>query len=306
MAKLISTADLLQSSLDFKELDLKQYRQLLKCFLGDEVYADLIFNNTDNIIKELTSLSYKQINNLNFLDYCLLLFNIRQVSIGDTVSLYAEDVEQKQLKIDLRISKVIEQVTDKKIIDLLVPETIDQCYIEYRLPSIREIIIFEKEKDIYSFYTFFLKTIKFSNSTIDLEDYTFKEREEIIQKIPVKVMTGLTKRTHTIVEHCNKINLLQSLNSKTFDKKLYLTFNSQIIAFVIKLIYNTSLEAIYELMFALSKAANFSGSFLDDCSPGEFYFFTKKLEEISARQQESNNSNAESGLPPIVSEFGLE
>ena len=119
--------------------------------------------------------------------------------------------EQKQLKIDLRISKVIEQVTDKKIIDLLVPETIDQCYIEYRLPSIREIIIFEKEKDIYSFYTFFLKTIKFSNSTIDLEDYTFKEREEIIQKIPVKVMTGLTKRTHTIVEHCNKINLLQSL-----------------------------------------------------------------------------------------------
>jgi hypothetical protein len=306
MAKLISTADLLQSSLDFKELDLKQYRQLLKCFLGDEVYADLIFNNTDNIIKELTSLSYKQIANLNFLDYCLLLFNIRQVSIGDTVSLYAEDVEQKQLKIDLRISKVIEQVTDKKIIDLLVPETIDQCYIEYRLPSVREILILEKEKDIYSFYTFFLKTIKFSSSTIDLEDYTFKEREEIIQKIPVKVMTGLTKRTHTIVEHCNRINLLQSLNSKTFDKKLYLTLNSQIIAFVIKLIYNTSLESIYELMFALSKAANFSGTFLDDCSPGEFYFFTKKLEEISAKQQESNNLNAENGLPPIVSEFGLE
>lgn len=306
MAKLISTADLLQSSLDFKELDLKQYRQLLKCFLGDEVYTDLIFNNTDNIIKELTSLSYKQINNLNFLDYCLLLFTIRQVSIGDTVSLYAEDIEQKQLKIDLRISKVIEQIIDKKIVDLLIPETIDQCYLEYRLPSIREILILEKEKDIYSFYTFFLKSIKFSKSTINLEDYTFKEREEIIQKIPVKVMTGLTKRTHAIVEYCNKINLLQSLNNKTFDKKLYLTLNSQIIAFVIKLIYNTSLESIYELMFALSKAANFSCSFLDDCSPGEFYFFTKKLEEISARQQESNNLNAESELPPIVSEFGLE
>ena len=306
MAKLISTADLLQSSLDFKELDLKQYRQLLKCFLGDEVYTDLIFNNTDNIIKELTSLSYKQINNLNFLDYCLLLFTIRQVSIGDTVSLYAEDIEQKQLKIDLRISKVIEQIIDKKIVDLLIPETIDQCYLEYRLPSIREILILEKEKDIYSFYTFFLKSIKFSKSTINLEDYTFKEREEIIQKIPVKVMTGLTKRTHAIVEYCNKINLLQSLNNKTFDKKLYLTLNSQIIAFVIKLIYNTSLESIYELMFALSKAANFSCSFLDDCSPGEFYFFTKKLEEISARQQKSNNLNAESGLPPIVSEFGLE
>ena len=306
MAKLISTADLLQSSLNYKELDLKQYRQLLKCFIGDEVYADLIFYNTDNIIKELTSLSYKQIANLNFLDYCLLLFNIRQVSIGDTVSLYAEDIEQKQLKIDLRISKVIEQVVDKKIIDLLIPETIDQCYIEYKLPSIREILTLEKEKDLYSVYTFFLKSIKFSNSTINLENYTFEERDKIIQKIPVKVMTSLTKRTHAIVEYCNKINLLQSLNSKTFDKKLYLTLNSQIIAFVIKLIYNTSLESIYELMFALSKAANFSGSFLDDCSPGEFYFFTKKLEEISTRQQESNTTTVESGLPPIVSEFGLE
>lgn len=307
MAKLISTADLLQCSLNFKELNLKQYRQLLKCFLGDEVYADLIFNNTDSIIKELTSLSYKEITNLNFLDYCLLLFYIRQVSIGDTVSLYAEDVEQKQLKIDLRISKVIEQVVNKKIINLLVPETIDQCYIEYRLPSVREVLALEKEQDLYSIYTFFLKSIKFSDSIINLEDYTFKEREEIIQKIPVKVMTGLTKRTHAIIEHCNKINLLQSLNSKSFDKKLYLTLNSQIIAFVIKLIYNTSLETIYELMFALSKAANFSGSFLDNCSPGEFYFFTKKLEEISTRQQESNsNLNAENSLPPIVSEFGLE
>ena len=76
MAKLISTADLLQSSLDFKELDLKQYRQLLKCFLGDEVYADLIFNNTDNIIKELTSLSYKEITNLNFW-WCLSGYRYR-------------------------------------------------------------------------------------------------------------------------------------------------------------------------------------------------------------------------------------
>lgn len=306
MAKLISTADLLQGSLDFKELDLKQYRQLLKCFLGDDVYPDLIFNNTNNIIKELTPLSYEQIDNLNFLDYCLLLLNIRQVSIGDTVFLYAEDVKQKQLKINLRISKVIEQIADKKIISLLTPETIDLCYIEFRLPSVKEILTLEKEKKLYSPYTFFLKTIKISNSVINLEHYSYKEREEIVQKIPVKVMTILTKKTHSIIEYCNKINLLHSLNSNTFDKKLYLTLNSQIIAFVIKLIYNTSLEHIYELMFALSKAANFSGSFLDDCSPGEFYFFSKKLEELSNRQQQTSSAILEEGLPPIVSEFELE
>lgn len=306
MANLISAANLLQTTLNFTELNLKQYRQLLKCFLGDEIYPDTIFANTDVIIKDLTSLSSNQIDNLSFLDYCLLLLQIRQVSIGDTVFLYAEDTQQKQLKIDLRISKVIEQILSKKLTNLLTPEIIDQCYVEYRLPSIREILTLEKEKEQYSVYTFFVKTIKFSNITINLENYSLKEREEIIQKIPVKVMTALTKKTHSIIEHCNEINILQSLNSNTFDKKLFLTLNSQIIAFIIKLVYNTSLESIYELMFALSKAANMSCSFLDECSPGEFYFFTKKLEEISSRQQDSTTTNSEDILPPITSEFGLE
>ena len=69
MTKLICTADLLQGPVVFEELCLKQYRQLLKCFLGDEVSTDLIFNNTNNILKELTNLTQQQIDNLNFIDY---------------------------------------------------------------------------------------------------------------------------------------------------------------------------------------------------------------------------------------------
>jgi hypothetical protein len=120
-------------------------------------------------------------------------------------------------------------------------------------------------------------------------------------------MTHLTKQTHKIIECCNSINLLSSIKSDKFDKNLPLTLNSQIIAYVIKLVYNTSLESVYEFMFALSKLAYFSCSFLDNCSPGEFYFFTKKLEEINAKQQQ-NTSQTKSAdiLPPITSEFELE
>lgn len=306
MAKLISTASLLQGPVKFKELTLKQYRQLLKCFLGDDISAEFIFDNTDSIIKEVTDLTKEQIKNLSFLDYCLLLFNIRQVSIGNAVFLYAEDNEQKQLKIDLPVNKIIDQIIDIKNTELLQPESVDQCNIEYRIPSVDEIILLENQKEEYSIYTFFLKTLKFSNTVIDLENYSYKEREEITQKMPVKVMTSLTRRTHSIIELCNNLNLLESINNEMFDKKLVLTLNSQVLGFVIKLLYNSNLESVYEYMFALSKFANISCSFLDDCSPGEFYLFVKKLEEINAKQQETESNNSADILPPITSEFGLE
>ena len=177
MSKLISTANLFFDTVKFKELTLKQYRQLLKCFLGDEISTELIFNNTDNILAEVTNLSERQIKNLSFLDYCLLLLNIRQVSIGNSVLLYAEDNKQKQLKIDLSVDKVIEQIFNKDISKLLEPENIESYIIEYRIPSIYEILKLEQQKDEYSIYTFFFKSLRFANNTlINFEQFSYKAK----------------------------------------------------------------------------------------------------------------------------------
>jgi len=308
MAKLISTAELLFNTITFNELTVRQYRQMLKCFLGDEIYPELIFNNVNNILNELTSLTITEINNLNFLDYCLILIYIRQTSIGSSIFLYTENDKHEQVKIDLQLNDVIKLLKHDELFNLLQPETIDECTIEYRLPTIEEIILLEKQNDVYSVYTFFLKTIKFSTTTINLENYSFLEKENIVQKLPIKIMSILTKRSHLLINFCNNINLLQDVNNSIFNKKLPLTLNTQIIAYIIKLLYNTSLESIYEYMFVLSKAANFSCSFLDECSPGEFYYFTKKLEEVSAKQQLEQNQNKNNSdiLPPINSDFDLD
>jgi len=309
MSKLVCTAQLLQNTVNYKELNFYQYRQLLKCFLGDEIFTDFIFTNTDSIIKDLTCLNQKQIDNLSFLDYCLLLFDIRQTCIGNAIYLYIDTSEQKQIKINLLINDVIEKINNDKLHELLKSEQIESCKVEYRIPSIKEIIALEKEKEIYTPYTFFLKTITLSNTVISLEDYSYIEREEIVQKIPLKVMTALTKRTHSIIEFCNSLNLLSSIKSDLFNKELILTLNSEIIAFIIKLFFNTRLESIYEYIFALCKMSNFSGSFLDNCSPGEFYIFVKKLEEFNAKNALNTRLRGQDNLPPInnsIAEFGME
>ena len=304
MGKLISQATLLQKEIEFKELNLSQYRQLLKCFIGDEIDLKFVYSNTNNILQTLTNLTDKEIKQLSFVDYFLLLFNIRQISIGDSVSLYVFDNEQKQLKVDLRVQNIINEISNAEIKKLLIPENTDIGEIYYRLPTIEEILFLENSSDT-SIYTFFLQKIKFSNTEINLESYSFEEREKIVQKIPVKIMTCLTKRTQELIKHFNNLNLLKSINNEMFDKALPFTLNSEILGFVYKLVYNTNLENIYDCMFALAKAANFSCEFLDNCSPGEFYLFVKKLEQLNAQQQQASNeqnSVIQNDLPPITSE----
>ena len=304
MGKLISQATLLQKEIEFKELNLSQYRQLLKCFIGDEIDLKFVYSNTNNILHTLTDLTDKEIKQLSFVDYFLLLFNIRQISIGDSVSLYVFDNEQKQLKVDLRVQNIINEISNAEIKKLLIPENTDIGEIYYRLPTIEEILFLENSSDT-SIYTFFLQKIKFSNTEINLESYSFEEREKIVQKIPVKIMTCLTKRTQELIKHFNNLNLLKSINNEMFDKALPFTLNSEILGFVYKLVYNTNLENIYDCMFALAKAANFSCEFLDNCSPGEFYLFVKKLEQLNAQQQQASNeqnSVIQNDLPPITSE----
>ena len=304
MGKLISQATLLQKEIEFKELNLSQYRQLLKCFIGDEIDLKFVYSNTNNILHTLTDLTDKEIKQLSFVDYFLLLFNIRQISIGDSVSLYVFDNEQKQLKVDLRVQNIINEISNAEIKKLLIPENTDIGEIYYRLPTIEEILFLENSSDT-SIYTFFLQKIKFSNTEINLESYSFEEREKIVQKIPVKIMTCLTKRTQELMKHFNNLNLLKSINNEMFDKALPFTLNSEILGFVYKLVYNTNLENIYDCMFALAKAANFSCEFLDNCSPGEFYLFVKKLEQLNAQQQQASNeqnSVLQNDLPPITSE----
>lgn len=304
MGNLISQASLLQKEVEFKELTLNQYRQLLKCFIGDEIDCRFIFSNTNNILQTLTKLSEKEIKELSFVDYFLLLFNIRQISIGDIVSLYVFDNEQKQLKVELRIQNLINEIKNNKLNELLHWEVTDIGEIYYRLPTVEEIHYLENTTDS-SIYTFFLQKIKFSNTEINLENFSFEEKERIVQKIPVKAMTCLTKRTQELINFFNSVNLLNTINTSTFDKTLPFTLNSEILGFVYKLVYNTNLENIYDCMFALAKAANFSCEFLDNCSPGEFYLFVKKLEQLNTQQQQASNEQSgtlQNDLPPITSE----
>ena len=180
--------------------------------------------------------------------------------------------------------------------------------ISTNINEIPYILFFENTTNC-SVPTFFVHEIKFKEEHVNLNLYTYEDREKLIKSLPVKVALLIDQKVNNIYTILNSLNLFETTKSDTFNKNLPITTNSEILAFVIKLLFNTNLEGLYNSFFVLCKAGNLSGEFLDNCSPGEFYLFTKKIEEMNQQNKTSSNQQNNAGnLPPINSEadFGLE
>jgi hypothetical protein len=291
----------------FHEINLQQYINLLKCFFGDNIVPEIIFSNTDYILKQIIATKSIDLKTISFIDYILLLIYIRAVSIGDTLFLNLQDEKFHTLKLELSLDRFISNIT-KQIPKINTQIDFNICKIQLDYPSIFELLHFEQSKD-YSILNIFIKKIITNNNEINLNEFNFAEKDIIVQKLPVKVISILNKNITEIIEQLNKINLLQDY-IKSIDKSLPFTINTQILGFITKLIFNNSLENIYENIFVLAKAGNLQSNFLYNCSPGEFFLYVKKLEEYAAKQQVNSkqNNSSDNDLPPIESEadFGLE
>jgi hypothetical protein len=295
----------------YKELKLKDYRNLVKSFLGDEIDPETVFVNTDSILQLTTELTSNEINNLNFVDYILLLLHIRSTSIGNHINLYTETNENKQLKIELFINNLIDIIFECFSSNILQDTIYNDIIVSYRLPTINDILFYEKN-DICSVPTFFVQQVYINHeNNVNLLKYSYEEREKIIQTLPVKIALLIDQQVNKIYTALNKINFFKSISSKKFNKVLPFNTNTELLAFLLKLVFNTDLENMYNNIFILCKGANLNGMFLDNCSPGEFYLFTKKFEELNQQQNKQENTQqygSNNDLPPINSEadFGLE
>jgi hypothetical protein len=291
-----NTAKLLHNSQNFQELNLKEYRCLLKSFLGNDVKPETVFLNTDQILQNICSLSQEKINNISFVDYILLLLNIRAVSIGNIINLFTEDENNNQLKINLYIENIINTIFDNISFDIQTTINFNNIKVSCQIPSIKDILFFEKNNN-FILNSLFINKIYFNNTLVKFHDYSYTDKEQIVKCLPIKLILLLDQFVNNFLQKINQINLLDSIKSKNFNKELPFLLNSQVLAFFIKLVFNTDLMNIYNNIFILSKAVNFNSDFLDNCTPGEFFIFVKKIEEINF-QTKIKNSNKQS-LDPI-------
>lgn len=273
-----------------KEIEFRLYRNFLKCLLGDSINYDLLFLNLNNILEHCLVDPTLNINELNYIDYIILLLSIRSLSLGDTVNL-----QLKSNKEDVNVSVDLNNINNLLLnIDynfLLSSTNIKNLIVKYKLPTITEVLHIEKNNTY--FYNFFIDTITINNNEINFKKLSYSDQDILLQQISAKHFSTIVKKIETILNFLKNINFFDSVYDEIlFNIYLPILPNAQNISQFLKLIFNSNLDTIYSNIFALIKAGNFTGDFIDCCSPGEFFVFCKKLEAFNKEQIQNNENDS--------------
>jgi hypothetical protein len=295
LSKLVLT----DKTVHFNELKVKHYKTILKSILGDDIDYEIAITNINNIIKCISDLTINEIRELNFLDYFLLLFEIRCTSISSFI--VAETTDDVATKIDINVLKFIEHVKKIDINSLLLADNVNNFTIHYRLPTLKEISTIDIN-NIESLYSIFVKTITFKNIDIHFTNLSFIETIQILEKLPANITSSITKRAQHIITTFNRINLISHIPG-IGDRQLFFNLNIRNLENLLKLLFGEPLLSLYENIFSLSKIGNISPNYIEECTPGEYHLFVKRLE----LSQQTNNSNdslpQDDGVDPFEDEY---
>ena len=251
------------------EITLKQYKIILKSLLADEFTEEFIINN-NNLLKDVTSFSVNELTQLNFIEYLILIIFLRIRSSGSTIKLVITEGEDKKIRVSVDLKNTLDnlstalQLTDKTI-------SWNNLVFTLGIPTLTSII----NNVDYPF----IKTIQFKNDIFE----SSKDIKSIINTITPSSFKKIEEEFKQYKDVINKINFY---TSKIEKYNIPFTPTSKNILFLLKLVYNDDLINIYNDMFYLSKNANLSTTYLDNCTPGEFKLHIKTLEQNQRAAEE--------------------
>jgi len=286
---LISKFSTEENSFHFKELQVKHLKTLYKCLIGNVIEPEIVFINLIKILQDITSLSKNELNSLTVLDCFLLLLEIRCTSIGNVI--YVQPQDKQNTKIEINLYKFIETLNNFKKQNILQADLFKNIEVTYTLPTLKNIYnLFNLSFD--KTYLFFIKKIKINEISFNFQELTEIDKTKIFEQLPIKVTSSFYKKINIFLESINKINLLHNIPGLK-DKFLPFNFNIQTLTELIKVLFGEQLMLLYENIFMLCKLGNFTPEYIENCTPGEYILFVKKLNSILNQNNDPKNATEE-------------
>ena len=274
----ISKSSISSKDIYFNELKVKHLKTIYKSLIGEDLQFDIIFNNLNNILQDIVK---ENISNINFIEYFILLFEIRCNSIGNII--FGELPEKNNTKIEINILKFIEILNEFNTNNILEPDTIDNVTVNYKLPTVIELILIEKTTTIDNIYPYFIDDLIINNTSL-VKNLETINKNKILENIPAKITSKVINRVQQILKKTNELNLLSATHGMT-DKFLPLNCNIKNLAYIVKFLFGNQLLSLYENIFALCKAGNLTPEYIENSTPGEYLLFVKKLEILSKQRE---------------------
>ena len=271
-----NTTSIGSTTFTYKELKIKHLKIIQKCLFGNEPDLNTLFINFNNILASLTNISKKDIFNLDFFIYILLLLEIRCTCMGNII--FAQLTDKPNVKLEINIYRIINTLKTFYENTFIEPDFLENIKVYYKYPSFKDIISLTDD----NFYDIFIKQIDTKEHSIIFENYKKHEKVAIINNLPSKVLAIISKKIQSFLSSLNQINLAKTIPGLE-DKELYFNISSVNILFLLKITFGDQLFDLYETIFYLCKQGNFNANYIENLTPGEYILYTKKLQELNSK-----------------------
>jgi hypothetical protein len=276
-------SDLSSHKLVCSELTVADYKQILKCSFGDEPDLELFSETICDVIGKLTNKSSEFVKSLPMSDVLCILIDLRLKSMGDVVTVSVKS-EEKQMSLDLNLSTIKEDI--KQFYKPFCCSKITQKDLEIVL-SVPSIEMLSAKTD--DEYLYFIKSVLLKKSTFEISN--IEEASALFEKISAKVASQIISHCRQFIESVKELNLLACYEG--IDQKLGFVPTIENLLWFVKLLFNEPLDAFYDNIFYLAKHVNMTPQYIESCTPGEYIYFTKKLEASIAAQNQGNQQQTD-------------
>lgn len=263
------------------ELQVKHYKELLKCSFGDEPNKLIFVETICDICSALTNKPATYFKKISITDLFCLILDIRINSIGDICKIVVTK-DEKQMNLDLRLDCIQEEI--KTIYSLFDNSSITfnnfEIILEY--PSV-ERLLQETEEE----YLYFINKIhlNLNNQFIHLNN---KEVQLLFDKIPPNVSLKIIKTFESVINQISNKNFLSRYGINTQQLTFFPSLDSLI--WFTKLIFSESLETFYDNLFYLSHLGHLNAEYVENSVVGEYNYFITCLQKVLAVKNNTQQS----------------
>lgn len=265
------------------ELNIKLYKELLKCSFGDEPDKDIFVETLSDILSCLLKKSPEDIKQMSVVDILLILLQLRINSQGDSIKLsVSKDGKRMGLELDLNLVK-------QSIIALYKPyalKTLTDNNIDlyFSIPSVKRLLTLDHED-----YLYFLSHVKIKNKQVKIN--TNSEAVELFDRLPPKLSLQFIEYFNDFTKEVTNVNFLERYQ---IEQILQFVPSIDSLIWYTKFLFSEPLDVFYDNLFYLSHLGHLNLTYIDQLSPGEYIYMVKKLEHTLNQKSSNSSENEES------------
>lgn len=277
---MIFTFSVNNEQIECREILVKEYKQLLKVIYGDEVNPYEFVDFITTLLSSISNKSKQWYKEIPITELFLCLLKLRTNTLGQTVLLNVSDDEgKKTLEFNLNlVEDDIKEINFEKVIE------IGNVKITVKIPSAKKLLEHRTDE-----YTYYINSIIIDEKLIEIENQL--QVSQLLELLPVKATLSIVEHFNNIVKIFESLNFLQYYQVKEHFTLGFIPTIENLVWYA-KLFFDEPLDYFYDNIFYLAKHCNISPEYIENCTPGEYTYFRKKMEQVFAAQQsEPDNFN---------------